>query len=184
MHAMAMVSGPAELINSSPLPRKAALGKPSDPRFALASSAPVLSTAAAPVATPGPFGLPEGVTIPPSVDHSLLQGKLLETLKRLPVQLINDALIEYDDAVKSKADQIRSHGAYLYGVIKRYTSVQERAEGSGAVPMGQDLTPAVNVSEPTIFLLEKNDNQCTHFYVVRRLDCKNWWTMAFALRKK
>lgn len=95
---------------------------------------------------PAKFGLPSGVIIPPSVKGDLLSGKLLDTLKTLPQQLINDALTEYDDAVQIKGEAIRNHGAYLYGVIKRYINVQERAargEGNGVLPMGVDLTPAV-----------------------------------------
>lgn len=93
------------------------------------------------------FGLPDGVTVPASVKPALLQGRLLDTLKGLPTQLINDALTEYDDAVQIKGEAIRNHGAYLYGVIKRYVNVQERAargEGQGILPMGPELTPAVN----------------------------------------
>ena len=95
---------------------------------------------------PSRFGLPGAVVIPPSVKAGVLSGKLLDTLKTLPPQLINDALTEYDDAVQIKGDAIRNHGAYLYGVIKRYINVQERAnrgEGQGVLPMGPDLTPAV-----------------------------------------
>lgn len=62
----------------------------------------------------------------------------MESLKQLPVNLCNDALLEYDDAMKQQK-HIRSHGAYLYGVLKRYLSVHERAGGS----MGQSLTPQV-----------------------------------------
>lgn len=94
------------------------------------------------------YGLPEGVIVPTAVQPNLLQGRLLDTLKGLPMQLINDALAEYDDAVQIKGNSIRNHGAYLYGVIKRYVEVQERAargEGQGIRPMGQDLTPPVNL---------------------------------------
>eukprot|EP00934_Nitzschia_sp_Nitz4_P000010 Nitzschia sp. Nitz4//scaffold11_size288233//240348//242487//NITZ4_000811-RA/size288233-processed-gene-0.248-mRNA-1//-1//CDS//3329534185//10//frame0 len=93
------------------------------------------------------YGLPEGVVVPPSITPALLSGRLLETLRGLSKQLINDALAEYDDAVQIKGDTIRNHGAYLFGVIKRYVSVQERAasgEGEGILPMGPELTPAVN----------------------------------------
>lgn len=102
------------------------------------------------------YGLPEGVVVPQSiVDNRLLDvemhapgSKLLEVLKSLPVNLINDALTEYDDAVEIKgASAIRNHGAYLYGVVKRYVSVHERAmsgEGTGILPMGEDgLTDTV-----------------------------------------
>jgi hypothetical protein len=94
------------------------------------------------------FGLPKGVTLPKSVNDESLNERLLETLRSLPLQLINDALQEYDDAVVVKGESIRNHGAYLFGVIKRYVSVQERAnkggEGAGILPMGQELTPQVH----------------------------------------
>ena len=95
------------------------------------------------------YGLPEGVIVPAEVEPNLLQGRLLATLQSLPMPLINDALAEYDDAVQIKGrNSIRNHGAYLYGVIKRYVEVMDRAtrgEGQGKMPMGQDLTPPVNV---------------------------------------
>lgn len=84
------------------------------------------------------LGLPEGVVIPDSVSLSLLEGRILETLKQLPANLISDALQEYDDAVKQQKN-IRSHGAYLFGVLKRYLSVHQSAGGS----MGQELTQLV-----------------------------------------
>jgi hypothetical protein len=113
------------------------------PASSASTSAPPASTINA-----SKFGLPNGVHIPASVQTSLLQGRLLETLRSLPINLMNDALTEYDDAVQIKGEAIRNHGAYLYGVIKRYVSVQERAaagEGEGILPMGPELTPEVNV---------------------------------------
>jgi hypothetical protein len=91
-------------------------------------------------------GLPEGVVVPLAVDTKLLHGRLLETLKQLPVDLINDALVEYSDALQNKGDSIRNKGAYLFGVLKRYANVQERAaSGQAERVMGQELTPAVQV---------------------------------------
>jgi hypothetical protein len=116
-----------------------------DPRTA---KPPPHTSSAGAGAGPAKYGLPEGAHVPDSVQPSLLQGRLLETLRSLPVQLINDALTEYDDAVQIKGGAIRNHGAYLYGVIKRYVSVQERAqagEGQGILPMGPELTASVNV---------------------------------------
>lgn len=118
-----------------------------------ASSAPTTSSLTPIVVPPAKrgngakFGLPEDIVVPATVTSSLLNGRLLETLRGLPKQLINDALAEYDDAVQIKGDSIRNHGAYLFGVVKRYVSVQERAssgEGVGILPMGPELTPAVN----------------------------------------
>jgi hypothetical protein len=92
------------------------------------------------------YGLPPEVRVPSSVDPKLLDGRLLESLKTLPSNLINEALVEYDDAVHNKEGKIRNHGAYLYGVIKRYKSVQERASHDvTALPMGDELTPKVQV---------------------------------------
>lgn len=74
-------------------------------------------------------------------------GKTLDNLRSLKdVKLINDALKEYDDAVKLNGNSIRHHGAYLLGVVKRYVSVQERAARSGgaSIPMGNELTPPVH----------------------------------------
>jgi len=91
-------------------------------------------------------GLPAGITVPRGVDSKLLQGRLLDTLKQLPDDLIIDALNEYDDALQNKGGSIRNQGAYLYGVIKRYVNVQERAaSGNADHVMGKALTPEVTV---------------------------------------
>ena len=110
--------------------------------------------------TPGTrYGLPVGVDVPASIVQSKLLevemntpgSKLMDVLKSLPVNLINDALTEYDDAVEIKgANSIRNHGAYLYGVVKRYVSVLERSLNgetvSGQNPMGEDgLTAAIQI---------------------------------------
>lgn len=125
-----------------PIPRIAA-PPPSDRRTTASSAETSTRTG-----IPGPtVGLPEGVTVPLTVDTNLLQGRLLETLKQLPVDLINDALVEYSDALQNKGDSIRNKGAYLFGVLKRYANVQERAaSGQSERVMGQALTPAVKVS--------------------------------------
>lgn len=89
------------------------------------------------------YSLPQGSIIPDSVENrKLLHGKVLDSLKSLPVPLVNEALTEYDDAAQIKGSSIRNHGAYLYGVIKRYVDVQLR--NSGVLPMSESLTPAVN----------------------------------------
>lgn len=100
------------------------------------------------------FGLSDAVRIPKSVDTKLLEGGILAKLKALPSNLANDALQEYDDALQIKGGSIRNQGAYLYGVIKRYTSVHERAttggEGAGILPMGEGLTSTVNSKLETL----------------------------------
>jgi hypothetical protein len=138
---------------SSKPPSTAPVKEPEIPRKSISTSEPPALKASA-------FRLPENVKIPASVPANLLQGRLLDSLRSLPLQLINDALAEYDDAVQIKGESIRNRGAYLYGVIKRYVNVQERAaagEGQGILPMGADLTPAVNIRLQKLV----DDNFCT-----------------------
>lgn len=144
----------------SPAPR------PADPRISVPRKAPSTSDPRSPSSTtsfhgtttsdngastrpgyPGTsVGLPEGISVPMGVDSKLLQGRLLDTLKQLPTDLITDALNEYDDALQNKGGSIRNQGAYLYGVIKRYVNVQERAaSGNADHVMGKELTPTVTV---------------------------------------
>jgi Heterogeneous nuclear ribonucleoprotein Q acidic domain len=87
------------------------------------------------------YGLPHGVKIPQSVeDKGLLHGKIVEALRKIPVELMNEALTEYDDAVQIKGESIRNHAAYLFGVIKRYVDVQETR---GVALIQPSLAPAV-----------------------------------------
>lgn len=132
---------PAVLSPDAPIPRVSA------PAPATTQTAASPSSSSPGLKSANKYGLPPDIEIPASITPALLNGRLLETLRGLPKQLISDALAEYDDAVQIKGESIRNHGAYLYGVVKRYVSVQERAssgEGEGVLPMGPDLTPAVN----------------------------------------
>jgi len=43
---------------------------------------------------------------------------------------MNESLAEYDDAVQIKGGNIRNHGAYLFGVVKRYVDVQDSRGGN------------------------------------------------------
>lgn len=134
-------SPPAPSIADIPIPLKSTTR-------ASASKSNTLSPLSSPLLDPASFDLPPDVKIPKSVSGSLLrQGKLLEILKTLPSNLINDALVEYDDAVDVKGASIRNHGAYLYGVVKRYQSVVTRAQDTGnadILPMGNQITPSVH----------------------------------------
>ena len=100
--------------------------------------------------------LPEGVELPPSVDSELLGDRLLSMLLQLPVAQINEALTEYDDAVRVKCN-IRNHQAYLHGVLKRYLSVLEKSRESGAKPMGSEITEKVMLRMKELV----DDNFCT-----------------------
>ena len=89
------------------------------------------------------YGLPPGIKIPASVlERNLLRDhqKILDALKKIPVELMNESLTEYDDAVQIKGSSIRNHGAYLFGVIKRYVDVQETR---GSILQQATVTPAV-----------------------------------------
>jgi Heterogeneous nuclear ribonucleoprotein Q acidic domain len=87
------------------------------------------------------YGLPPGVKIPRSVEEkALLHGKILEALRKIPVELMNESLTEYDDAVQIKGESIRNHAAYLFGVIKRYVDVQETR---GEALVQASLAPSV-----------------------------------------
>jgi len=141
-------TNPAVESTSVSIPRKANQAPPPAPSMSSTFPPPASPNSDFSHVDPVSLGLPSTVRIPKSVDPKLLrQGKLLETIKGLPPNLINDALVEYDDAVEIKGQSIRNHGAYLYGVVKRYVSVHERAasgEGTGILPMGDQITPPVH----------------------------------------
>jgi hypothetical protein len=156
----------AESPSDTVIPRKSTASKTATGQTAgtaktTTTSAPVAVRTAATDARAAKYGLPLGVVIPASIRDDLLEGRLMDTLRSLPQQLISDALQEYDDAVQVKGGAIRNHGAYLFGVIKRYVNVQDRAakggEGSGVLPMGHDLTPNVHLRLQKLVL----DGFCT-----------------------
>lgn len=137
---------PSDVAVSSPVPRKAPAASQdvvlTVPRKSAVSppsrkaNEPVKSTQS----LAAKLNLPESIVIPDTLDPALLSGTILSTLRQLPPSSCNDALQEYDDAVKQQKN-IRSHGAYLFGVLKRYLSVHERSGGEGS--MGYELTPLV-----------------------------------------
>lgn len=95
----------------------------------------------------GELKLPEGVKLPPTITPELLSERLREMLFQLPVDFMKDAFTEYDTAVTLKGDTIRSHQAYLHGVLKRYVQLIEKERESKAnTAMGKDFTPEVKVS--------------------------------------
>jgi Heterogeneous nuclear ribonucleoprotein Q acidic domain len=137
---------PSEIDVSSPVPRKSTTASQdvglSVPRTTAVSSPSqrAIEPVKSPQSLAAKFNLPESIVIPDTLDPTLLSGTILSTLRQLPPSACNDALQEYDDAVKQQKN-IRSHGAYLFGVLKRYLSVHERAGGEGS--MGYELTPLV-----------------------------------------
>ncbi len=62
---------------------------------------------------------------------------------------MRDVLAEYDDAVNQKGEEIRNRAAYLFGVVKRYKVVHERAaQGGGEFTPQGNLSDRVQVSIP------------------------------------
>jgi len=92
----------------------------------------------------GELNLPEGVQLPPTITPELMSDRLREMLFQLPVDLMRDAFHEYDTAVTLKGDSIRSHQAYLHGVLKRYVQLIEKEKETQAnTAMGKELTQEV-----------------------------------------
>ena len=61
------------------------------------------------------FGLSDQVVVPGSVNQGLLQGEILETLKRLPANIVNLMLAHFDKCAREGG--IRNKSAYLLGII-------------------------------------------------------------------
>ena len=70
----------------------------------------------------------------------------ISTFKQLPVDQINEALKEYDDAARMKDLNIRNHYAYFNGLLRRFLSVHEKVKaGLCTGPMGINLSDRVRV---------------------------------------
>lgn len=82
------------------------------------------------------------VVVPRSL---ILQPLSLPPLQQqLPPSAMKEALSEFDEAVREKGGEIRNHQAYFFGVLKRYKTLQERAQsGMAAVPQGDRLSDLV-----------------------------------------
>lgn len=98
-----------------------------------------------PSSSEGDFAdFPNGVFIPPSVTPDFLSGRLRSMLLQLPVDQINEALKEYDDAARMKDLNIRNHYAYFNGLLRRFLSVHEKVKaGLCTGPMGINLSDRV-----------------------------------------
>jgi hypothetical protein len=86
--------------------------------------------------------LPNGVQLPPTVTPQMIEGRLRRAFLELTPAQMRDVLAEYDDAVIQKGDEIRNRAAYLFGVVKRYKVVHERAAQGGG-----EYTPQGNLSD-------------------------------------
>lgn len=90
--------------------------------------------------------LPVGVILPPSVTPPLIasNGRLKHIFFSLSPSQMNEALMEYEEAVKEKGNEIRNKQAYLFGVVKRYKMLHERSMGEAKVlPQGDRLSSHV-----------------------------------------
>lgn len=131
--------------NSHPLnvaPESAAAAVPST----LQSNNPNASNA---VSLPSSvLNLPPGVTLPPSVDPSLILSsqKAVQLLHTLTPKQMQDSLNEFDEAVRIKGTKVRNVTAYLIGVFKRYVNVNSKERKSGAPVMKDGLTPVIRVT--------------------------------------
>lgn len=86
--------------------------------------------------------LPNDVQLPPTVTPKMLDGRLRRAFLELTPTQMRDVLAEYDDAVNQKGEEIRNRAAYLFGVVKRYKVVHERAAQGGG-----EFTPQGNLSD-------------------------------------
>lgn len=97
------------------------------------------------------LSLPEGITLPKSVDRNFFSQKRLRTsFFELPPPQMIAALEEYDAAIRSKGGTVRNPQAYFFGVVKRYLSLIKTTNGkessdnvSPNTPMGETLSTPV-----------------------------------------
>lgn len=93
------------------------------------------------------LNLPEGVVLPPTVTPELLNkvtGSLKIAFYQLSSSQMNELLNEYDEAIRTKGSEIRSHEAYFFGVLKRYRNLHQRSLADKTViPQGDKLTDRV-----------------------------------------
>eukprot|EP00577_Skeletonema_sp_RCC1716_P005867 CAMPEP_0113410622 /NCGR_PEP_ID=MMETSP0013_2-20120614/21797_1 /TAXON_ID=2843 ORGANISM="Skeletonema costatum, Strain 1716" /NCGR_SAMPLE_ID=MMETSP0013_2 /ASSEMBLY_ACC=CAM_ASM_000158 /LENGTH=642 /DNA_ID=CAMNT_0000296855 /DNA_START=196 /DNA_END=2124 /DNA_ORIENTATION=- /assembly_acc=CAM_ASM_000158 len=93
------------------------------------------------------LNLPEGVVLPPTVTPELINkvtGSLKIAFFQLSPSQMNELLSEYDEAIRTKGSEIRSHEAYFFGVLKRYRTLHQRSMlDKTAIPQGDKLTDRV-----------------------------------------
>jgi hypothetical protein len=98
---------------------------------------------------PKEYKFPEGVTVPSSIDASMITGDMVDMLNELSVERIESALETYDEQFKAKGSEIRSPRAYLRGILKGLTG----HEGSNyGLPKGVNVPSSI-----TEEMLEEGD---------------------------
>lgn len=85
------------------------------------------------------YSFPEGVTVPSSVDPSLLQGDIVVLLRSLPVDRINAALETFDYQYNLRGDEIRNPRGYLRGILKGGSGSRYGLPGGAILPAS--ITP-------------------------------------------
>jgi hypothetical protein len=86
------------------------------------------------------YKFPEGVTVPSSIDTSLINGDMVDMLNELSVERIESALETYDDQFKTKGSEIRNPRAYLRGILKGLTGHGGSQYG---LPNGVNVHPSI-----------------------------------------
>jgi hypothetical protein len=77
------------------------------------------------------LGLPDGIQLPATVSKEMIDGRLRRAFLELTTIQMREVLLEYDEAVRDKGNEIRNRTAYLFGVVKRYKTMA----GDGMNPL-------------------------------------------------
>lgn len=86
------------------------------------------------------YQFPEGITVPSSIDSSLLvQGDIVDLLRNLPPDRISAALDTYDYQIK-KGNEIRNPKAYLRGILRGGSA------GKYGLPSGVSIPSSITQS--------------------------------------
>lgn len=113
------------------------------------------------------FCLPDGVSIPASIDPSMLSRDILDFLKPLPAARINAAFEQYDHQIKLKGDEIRNKRAYLRGILKSPDGGRRYGLPHGVI-IPPSITPAMLEDRDLIDILKnmspRDTNSCFRDY--------------------
>jgi len=141
---------PGAVQSSSPVDESPRPSSPSQ----ISGAVPSASNANSPEAleskhSPSPIdlALPDGITLPKSVDPNFFsQNRLRTSFNELSSSQMTAALEEYDIAMRSKGETVRNPQAYFFGVIKRYLNLQKnngKDSSDNNSPMGENLSTPV-----------------------------------------